>query len=82
MLLVIAINQTRCAMTTQQIRTALIEMHKTRGRLMAFCKTNNLNYNLILKFMTNPERQLWHDNAQQIIDALPDELKPKVQEAA
>lgn len=69
-------------MTTAEIRHALIEMHKTRGRLMAFCKFHNLNYNLILKFITNPARQLWHDNAQQIINVLPNELKPQEREAA
>lgn len=62
-------------MTTNQIRRALMQMHETRGQLMEFCNKHELNYNLIIKFINNPRRQLWHDNAQQIIDALPDEYK-------
>ncbi|MEC4090122.1 hypothetical protein [Pseudoalteromonas rubra] len=62
-------------MTSDQIRCALTKMHQTRGKLMAFCNTHKLNYNLIIKFLNDPKRQLWHDNAQRIIDALPDEYR-------
>lgn len=62
-------------MTTDQIRSALKKMHQQRGRLMTFATANKLNYNLLIKFMSKPERQLWHDNAQQIINALPQEFK-------
>lgn len=62
-------------MTTDQIRNSLQVMHKDRGRLAAFAEANQLNYNLLIKFMTNPGRQLWHDNAQAIINALPPEFK-------
>ncbi|WP_404389937.1 hypothetical protein [Pseudoalteromonas phenolica] len=69
-------------MTTNQIRSALLKMHNTRGQLMDFCKANELNYNLILKFISNPSRQLWHDNAQKIIDALPEQFKHELKGAA
>jgi hypothetical protein len=65
-------------MTTEQLRHSLNLMHQTRGRLLAFARDNQLNYNLLVKFIGNPSRQIWHETAQQIIDALPSDLKCEV----
>lgn len=69
-------------MSSAQIRAALLKLHSTRGRLSRFCKANTLNYHTLMKFMTTPDRQLEHDTAVAVINALPDDLKQQQLEAA
>lgn len=69
-------------MSSEQIRAALQQLHSVRGRLSAICKTHNLNYHTIIKFMVTPGRQLEHDTAVAVINALPAEFKQSQPEAA
>ena len=69
-------------MNTQQIRTALKRLHTTRGALVTLCNDHGLNYPTLFKFMCKDGRQLEHDTALAVINALPDSLKQQIQEAA
>lgn len=69
-------------MKTQQIRVALKQLHTTRGALATLCNQNGLNYPTLFKFMCKEGRQLEHDTALAVINALPTNLKQQVQEAA
>lgn len=69
-------------MSSDQIRTALLRLHQERGKLSHFCRDNQLNYATVFRFMTTPGRQLEHDTALAVINALPQALKVAAQEAA
>lgn len=69
-------------MSSEQIRAALQQVHSVRGRLSTICKTHDLNYYTLLKFMATPGRQLEHDTALAVIKALPAEFKQTQPEAA
>ena len=69
-------------MSSEQIRAALQQLHSTRGRLSSFCKASSLNYHTLMKFITTPGRQLEHDTAVAVINALPADMKQQQAEAA
>lgn len=62
-------------MSTNQIRAALKQLHTKRGALVTLCNQHGLNYPTLFKFMNTEGRQLEHDTAVAVINALPAELK-------